>query len=31
VFRDMLSSPDKEKDFFATVLRAERAAGLGEI
>ena len=31
VFRDMLLSPETEKDFFATVLRTERAAGLGKI
>jgi 3-hydroxyisobutyrate dehydrogenase-like beta-hydroxyacid dehydrogenase len=31
VFREMLSSPESDKDFFATILRAERAAGLDGI
>lgn len=31
VFHDMLSSPDRDKDFFATILRTERGAGLDEI
>lgn len=30
VFREMLESEDRDRDFFATVLRAERRAGLGE-
>lgn len=30
VFREMLDSGDRDRDFFATVLRAERRAGLGE-
>ncbi len=30
VFREMLESEDRDKDFFATVLRAERRAGLGD-
>ena len=30
VFREMMDSEDRDKDFFATVLRAERRSGLGE-
>ena len=30
VFREMLTSPESAQDFFATVLRTERLAGLGE-
>ena len=30
VFREMMDSEDCDKDFFATVLRAERRSGLGE-
>ncbi len=30
VFREMMDSEDRDKDFFATVLRVERRSGLGE-
>ena len=30
VFREMMDSEDRDKDFFATVLRAERRSGLAE-
>ena len=31
VFHDMLNSEDADRDFFATILRTERASGLGDL